>query len=200
MTSSAAVCHFPSPRPCVPTEENKRARSDNLSLTSSDIMSSKSLMSYTSLYWGRSRLPALAVTPRCTTRASVSTLRGGRKSGRPGSSRPGGSGMIARVSGCESRAPVHPLFVRQRRRPLRREQQTEQKRITHGTSKTRSRAHADHLQTVRRARTHAILRWCTRKSFVGALWRRIFVVAELTRYKNSLAFARHLPPNQPILR
>ena len=126
MISSVAVRHFPSPRPCVPTEEDKRARSDNLSLTSSDIMSSKSLMSFTSLYWGRSRLPALAVTPRCT-RASVSTLRGGRKSGRPGSSRPGGSGMIARVSGCEPRAPVHPLFVRQRRRPLRSEQQTKTK-------------------------------------------------------------------------
>ena len=38
------------------------------------------------------------------------------------------------------------------------------------------------------------------KSFVGAPWRRVFVVAALTRKNNSLAFARHLPPNQPILR
>ena len=34
-------------------------------------------MSFISLCRGRSRLPALAVRPSCTTRASVSTLRGG---------------------------------------------------------------------------------------------------------------------------
>ena len=95
-----AVSDFPSLRPCVPTVKDKRARSDNFSLTSSDTMSSKSLMSFISLYGGRNRLPALAVTPRCTTRASVSTLRGGRKSEKPSGSRPGGSGMITRRSPC----------------------------------------------------------------------------------------------------
>ena len=62
-----AVCHFPSPRPCVPTEKDKRAWSKHLSLTSSDTTSSKKLMSFISFFRGRSGLPAFAVTPRCTT-------------------------------------------------------------------------------------------------------------------------------------
>ena len=182
-TYYAVLYHFPSPRPCVPTEKDKRACSKNLSLTSSDTMSSKSLMSFISVCRGRGRLPALADHTTlhharlCLDTSWREKIRKDRqfqtwRFGNDHSTFALLSLLLsivrdARVSGCEPRAPVPPLFVKQRRRPLRREQQAEKKRITCGTSKTRSRAHTDHLQTMRRSRTHAILHSCTRKILRG---------------------------------
>ena len=172
-------------------------------------------MSFISLYRG-SRLPALPITQRCTTRASVSTLRGGRKSGKSRQFQTWWFGndhstcallslllrivRDARVSGCEPRAPVPPLFVKQTRRPLRHEQQAEKKNESRVAPARRARVHMritfkpcdvrERMQSFARARA---------KSFMGALWKRVFVVAALTRKKNSFAFARHLPPNQLVL-
>ena len=187
MISSVAVCHFPSPRPCVPTEKDKRAWSENLLLTSSDTTSSKKPHVFHLLVRGtqsasRVRGHTTLHHPRlCLDTSWREKIRKARQfqTWWFGNDHPTCALLSllirivrdARVSGCEPRAPVPPLFVRQRRRPLRQEQQAEknESRVAPacGTSKTRSRAHADHLQTMRRSRTHAILRWCTRKILHG---------------------------------
>ena len=143
MISSVAVCHFPSPRPCVPTEKDKRAWSENLSLTSSDTTSSKKTHVFHLLVPGtqsasRVRGHTTLHHPRlCLDTSWREKIRKARQFqtwwfGNDHSTCALLSLLLrivrdARVSGCEPRAPVPPLFVKQKKRPLRHEQQAEKK-------------------------------------------------------------------------
>ena len=86
------------------------------------------------------------------------------------------------------------VSVRQRRRPLRRGQQaSHKKRNMSATTKTPSRAHADNLQ-----KSATFVNACN-LSCVHCGEESLLSRCSRAR-KKSLAFARHLPPNQPILR